>query len=157
VYNRNPYKTKAIGYLHLSLAVLSTVYLLMSLFVPIENLTPTQIIQQKYSRYALLFCIVVDIIIGTYINTEQNKVFLFFQALASMILFTAHIFFVYAYFTADGLGVIDIEVSLDIAMIFVVIATALHAINLLPQTDDDEENDYKIKVSDDLFDFTPSN
>ncbi len=151
MYNRSQHKTKAIGYLHLFLAALSIIYLIVSLFVPSESLTNEQIIQQKYSRYALLFCIVVDIIIGTYIQTVKDKMLLFFQALATMLLFSAHIFFVYAYFTVNGTGLIDTETALDIAMIFIVITALLHAINLWPTSHDEDNSKNKINVSDDLF------
>ncbi len=150
MYNRElPYYSKALNYFYIFIGAISAIYFVASFFMSNNQAAPDMLLMQRYNRYFMMLCIVIDILLAIYVRVSQLKPVLFLQSLSAMLLFAAHIFFVYGCFVFTN-GIISSASAVDFGLILLVFSCLLHLSNLWkPKT---IEKIKPINVSDSIFD-----
>lgn len=152
LYNSNKsYQSKALNYFHLFIAAITAIYFAASFFMEPTVVNPEMLKAQKYSRYFLLLCIVIDLLLAVYIKVAEFKPILFFQSLSAMLLLSAHLAFIYSYFAFDN-GAITSQSSIDIGIILLIVSALLHLANFWHPKEVHVDS-YKIDVDDSLFEM----
>jgi hypothetical protein len=114
----------------MTLAIIGFLYYLLTFTISSEKLPSEMKQMRSYCRTILLFVCFMEIFLGVYIQSSKHRVFLFLQALATMLLLVAHGFYVYAFFNLDGSISFSSQSAMDAGMIIFILVAILHIATL---------------------------
>ncbi len=130
INNSNHKKSGILGYVYLVIAALGFLYYLLSFTISINNIQPEKAVLQSYCRSMLLSMCFMQALIGIYIKPSQHKPFLFFQSLATMLLFTANCFYIYAFFNLNEVLQYSSQNAMSSAVVLIIVSVLMHGITL---------------------------
>jgi hypothetical protein len=139
-----------LGYVYLFLAVIGLLYYALSFSISLTNRTPEKALLQGHCRTMLLLVSFIEIGIGIYIKTAKHKVFLFLQALATMLFMAVQGFYIYAYFNLDGSMAFSSQSAMDAAIVLLVLCMLLHITSLFEHRFKLEKPEESKYIDDDL-------
>jgi ABC-type transport system involved in cytochrome c biogenesis permease subunit len=152
MYNSNHKKSGILGYVYIVIAVVGFLYYLLTFTISINNIQPEKAILQSYCRSMLLSMCFIQALLGIYIKPSIHKPFLFLQSLATMLLFTANCFYIYAFFNLTETLQYSSQNAMTAAVVLITVSVLMHGITLFENKITTQKETFRPKIDVD-FDF----
>jgi hypothetical protein len=150
MYNSNHKKSGILGYVYIVIAAVGFLYYLLTFTISINNIQPEKAILQSYCRSMLLSMCFMQVLLGIYIKPSLHKPFLFLQSLATMLLFTANCFYIYAFFNLTDVLQYSSQSAMTAAVVLIIVSVLMHAVTLFENKITPPKEIYKPKIDIDL-------
>jgi FlaA1/EpsC-like NDP-sugar epimerase len=150
MYSNNHRRIGTLNYVYLFLAVLGIFYFVLTFSIPLTKATPEKAVLQQYCRAMLLCVCLMEALLGLYIKVSQQKTLLFLQSLATMLIITAHGFFVFSFLTINDSTFFSSTTAINAGLVLCIIAAVLHISSLLEEKIKNQEKEPEVRFEGDV-------